>query len=204
MTDSAVVTALLEYWFADCGESLRAMQARTPFWFGPDAGRDRTIEATFGEASRRALAGELDSLAQSPRGRLALVLLLDQVPRNVHRGSAAAYAGDAAAMDWAATGIDHGVDQRLAPWERMFFYMPYQHAESLASQERSVALYDALAAAVDSGLRPAFDATAAFARQHRDIVARFGRFPHRNECLGRTPTPDELEFLAAGGATFGQ
>jgi uncharacterized protein (DUF924 family) len=158
-------------------------------WFNGGAGfdaecRDRFLDAHFA-AARRELAHWLDDA----EGALALLLLLDQIPRNAFRGSAHAYATDGLAREVASRAIDAGFDQRIDPPLRLFFYMPFEHSEDMPDQERSLELFTAMG---EAGYLD-------YARRHRDVIARFGRFPHRNAVLGRTSTPEEQAWLDAGG-----
>jgi uncharacterized protein (DUF924 family) len=154
-------------------------------WFSPADEFDEACRRHFMSSYERAAAGALDGWADEPDGALALVLLLDQLPRNMFRGDPRGWATDPAALQIATRAIDRGFDRQVEPELRRFFYLPFMHAENLEAQERSV-LFNA-------GLG---DPEAAFyARHHRDIVARFGRFPHRNAALGRASTPDETAFL---------
>ena len=163
-------------------------------WFNRDDAFDAMLRERFGEAQAAAARGLLDSWQATPEGALALVLLLDQVPRNIHRSTPAAFATDPAARRVAAASLERGDDARVAPELRSFFYLPFMHSEELADQKRCVALYQALGNA--DSLR--------YAEEHHDIVARFGRFPHRNRILGRETTEEEQAYLEAGGFTGGQ
>jgi uncharacterized protein (DUF924 family) len=199
------VRDLLELWFDVDTSDAEAIDERMRRWFSSTADEDRELGRRFGALARDAAAGTLDSVAASPRGRLGLILLLDQLPRNLHRGRPEAFAGDAKALALSTDGMDCGQAEALAPFERVFFCMPLQHAEDRAIQARSVATFTALATLpVPAPLAAALRECADYAVAHRDIVERFGRFPHRNRALGRESTPAELEFLAAGGASFGQ
>ena len=141
--------------------------------------------------------------AEVPVGRLALILLLDQLPRNIHRDTPAAFAQDAKARDLCLRGLSLGADKALSPLARVFFYLPLEHAESREQQARSVALFEALAdEQADGPARETFEGFADFARRHQVIIQRFGRFPHRNAILGRTSTPEEAEFLQQPGSGF--
>ena len=151
-----------------------------------------------------AARGGLSGWADDARGRLALVILLDQMPRNIHRGSPAAFMHDGQAAVHCVAGIESGQDRVLHPVERVFLYMPLQHAEDLELQRRSVEQFESLASEADAAWRDSFVENVRFAREHHDIVERFGRFPHRNRILGRESTEEELHFLADGGPTFGQ
>lgn len=161
-------------------------------WYAKDAAFDTEIAARFGEAYHQAARGELDDWITTPEGTLALILLLDQFPRNMFRGTARAFATDPIARDVADFAYTAQFDG--AEWGDLgvFFYLPFEHSESLADQDRGVALCEALDAASGSDW-------ARWARMHRDIIRRFGRFPHRNTALGRETTDEEQEFLDKGG-----
>jgi len=198
------IEAVLDFWFGDLAEPA-AVSAAWNRWFRGGAAADRDIGERFAGLTEAARRGELAAWAATARGRLALVIVLDQFGRNLHRGTAAAFAADADALALTLEGIETGLDRALAPLERVFLYMPLQHAESRTVQARSVATFAALAesdapAHVCELLRSSAD----YARQHRDIIERFGRFPHRNTVLGRPSTAAELEYLDAGAPTFGQ
>jgi uncharacterized protein (DUF924 family) len=158
-------------------------------WFGKDADFDHEIAARFLAAHEAAAAGGLSSWEATPEGALALLLLLDQFPRNMFRGSARAFATDPLARAVADRAIEQGFDRSAASDERKFFYLPFEHSENLADQERSLALWRRA-----SGGTPD-----RYAEIHADIIRRFGRFPHRNAMLGRATTPEEQAFLDAGG-----
>ncbi|HSG66574.1 MAG TPA: DUF924 family protein [Gammaproteobacteria bacterium] len=197
--------AILAYWFGEPAQHEAEVDAHMRRWFGGGAGEDASLAERFGAAVAAASTGELDSWAVSARGRLALILLLDQFPRNLHRGTRLAFAQDAKALALTLTGIESGLDRMLTPLERMFFYMPMQHAESLEIQERGVLEFARLADTLPTSyLRNVLAGSADYAKQHRDIIARFGRFPHRNEALGRQSTPAEAAYLAQGAPKFGQ
>lgn len=193
--------SVLDYWFGDAASSSAALDERMRFWFG--SAHDAEIREKFGELARRAAEGELSAWADSPRRRLALILLLDQMPRNLHRGTVDAFAQDDKALALALSGMQVGADAALSPIERMFFYMPLQHAESREVQDESVAAFRRLAGEAPEDMRSAFDAAVKFAELHREIIERFGRFPHRNRVLGRESTREELDHLQSAD-TFGQ
>lgn len=199
------VEALLAFWLDVDTSDAASMNERMRRWFSSTAEEDRELGQRFGALAREALSGALDGLAATPRGRLGLILLQDQLPRNLHRGRPEAFAGDARALALCLDGLDRGQDAALEGLERIFFCMPLQHAEDRAIQARSVVVFEALAAErAPAPLAAALRSSADYAVAHRDIVERFGRFPHRNRILGRESTRAELEFLAAGGASFGQ
>jgi len=146
--------------------------------------------------------GELDDWAQTPDGWLALLILLDQLPRMIHRGEPAAFAGDAAAQALLDRGLAQGLANALASIRQVFCYLVLEHAEDLARQERGVLAFATLADLHRDPERAIFDDYLAFARKHRDVIARFGRFPHRNEILGRLSTEEEKDFLRRPGSRF--
>ncbi|MGD8862466.1 MAG: DUF924 family protein [Myxococcales bacterium] len=187
---------ILEFWLGPEQERDRVPESVTRRWWRKSAELDAEIRERFGDDVERAGRGELDSWLQTPRGRLAVVILLDQFTRNIHRDSGAMYDHDAAALRIAEEGIERGDDRALRMHERQFLYMPLMHAESPPAQERCCELFEQLASEA-----PWLDVRD-FAVRHRDIVARFGRFPHRNELLGRETTPDEAEFLKQPGSSF--
>ena len=197
MPDSAL--DLLSFWF---GPPRSPPLANAERWFTRDPVFDEALRERFGALAARAAAGELEDWRESPTGALALVVALDQLPRNLHRDSPRAFASDAAALDVSLHAQARSFDRALSPVERWFLYLPLEHAESLAHQQRSVALFEALAADAPPALREALEGAADYARRHRDVIARFGRFPHRNRALGRASTPEEIAFLEQPGSAF--
>ena len=194
--------SVLAFWFGPPGSNAEVAARQTRLWFGKSVENDREVAARFASALAAASAGALDHWAATPRGRLALVIVLDQFPHHVHRDRPEAFATDPQALAQSLSALDAGEDARLARVERVFLYLPLEHAESLELQTRSVALFETLAREADAGERPLFDNFLDYARKHRDVVARFGRFPHRNAILGRPSTPEEIEFLAQPGSRF--
>ncbi|MBB4265594.1 DUF924 family protein [Roseospira visakhapatnamensis] len=189
-SDAATVPAVLAFWFG-APESPEHGSFRD-VWFKPSATFDAEVRARFADAHARAAQGDLNPWAETPRGALALVLLLDQVPRNIFRGTPAAFATDARALAVATQALRDGHDGALAPLDRLFLYMPFQHAEDLVEQERSLALYERLG----------IEAAQKSAHRHHEIIARFGRFPHRNAILGRETTEAERAFLLEPNSSF--
>jgi uncharacterized protein (DUF924 family) len=173
----------------------RAPPARAE-WFRKDAAFDAAIRERFLGTWARAARGELDAWREEPRGMVALIVVADQFPRNMFRGEARAFATDALALALARDALERAVDRTVWPQERLFLYLPFEHAESLPDQDRSVALFGALAG--ETGRPDLLE----YARRHRDIVARFGRFPHRNAALGRASTAEEARFLLEPGSGF--
>ena len=185
---------VLRFWFAD--EPVDAtIDARTRRWFGGGAALDQAVLARFGQAIRKAASGDLDSWACSAPGRLALILLMDQFTRNAFRSSAEAYALDARAVRLCLEGLATGHDRSLTPIERLFFYLPLLHSERLADQTSGVECFRLLRAQVQGHETRYFRAWLRLARRHRRVIARFGRFPHRNAILGRRATLREHIFL---------
>ena len=186
---------VLDFWFLPAGTAghLTARQA----WFRKDPAFDDEIRTRFEPLIRRAIAGELQDWETEPRGALARIILLDQFTRNIWRDTPQAFSGDAAALAAAQRAVKAGQDQAVSPVERAFFYLPFEHAEDLAWQDRSVALFTALAAE-DADSASVLD----YAHRHHDVIARFGRFPHRNRILGRPNTSEEAVYLAQPGAGF--
>lgn len=181
--------ALRAFWFAGDRETLQ------PRWFRADPAFDAEVRDRFGPWL--AAAAGLSPWAATPCGALALAILLDQVPRNIHRGTAAAFAWDAAARDLArAAVLRDRLDLALTPTERVFLYLPFEHSEAMADQDLSVALFEGLR---DAPAHAAPGGTIAFAWAHRAVIARFGRFPHRNAALGRDNTATETAWLQQGG-----
>jgi uncharacterized protein (DUF924 family) len=174
---------LLDFWFSG---------AARPYWFKPDAAFDARLAARFAELAEAARTRALDDWAATPKGALARIILLDQLPRNLRRGAAAAFEADAVALEAARDAVRRSFDAALTEEQRVFLYLPYMHAEDLAAQDEGVALYRALGRAENLD----------YMTRHREAIARFGRFPHRNAILGRETTPEESEFLKDPGNWF--
>jgi len=207
MTDSATPastpTSVLEFWLGDDFASGWPSRDMGKQWFGGTPKLDWEIAQRFGAQVAQALAGGLTDWEAEPLDRLALVILLDQFPRNIHRGKAQAFAGDQRAQRLVQEALAQGIDKQL-PWVgRMFLYMPLMHAEDLPQQEEGVRRFRQLADEAPADLRVTLASSLRFAEQHRDIIARLGRFPYRNNALGRTNTALEFEFLK-DGPRFGQ
>jgi uncharacterized protein (DUF924 family) len=188
------VEQVLGFWFPprlDRDEA--SLFAQSKRWFR--GGTDDDIRARYAELTERAARGELDEWAQTVRGRLALILLLDQFPRSLWRDTPRAFAQDPKAQALAREAVDAGLHRQLAPWELLFLSLPFGHSEDLSLQDRSVALAEEMAAQASPPLEKLCEASARQARAHRDVIRRFGRFPHRNAILGRQSTPSELEYL---------
>lgn len=193
---------ILDFWFGMAGSNAEIAARQRKLWFGKSAANDQVIIDRFSGTLAAAAAGRLGSWAATPRGRLALVIVLDQFPHHIHRDRPQAFATDPQALMLSLAALASSEDRRLAPIERVFLYLPLEHAESLAMQERAVALFTALASEAGTDERALFDNFLDYAIRHRDVVARFGRFPHRNAILGRPSTPEETEFLKQPGSRF--
>jgi len=194
---------ILRQWFGDeGGDGWNFSEERERYWFGKDPAVDADLRKRFVTDMERAAAGLLRGWEATPRGRLALIVLLDQLPRNIHRGTPAAFAHDAQALELARDGIDLGHDLQLRPIERSFFYLPFEHAEDPEAQAQAVRLYDALAAGAPPPARDRFRVFLDYAVAHKRIIDRFGRFPHRNGILGRATTDEEASFLEQPGSSF--
>lgn len=194
---------VLDFWLGDGVQKGWPTEDLGKRWFGGGAELDAEISARFGRNVEAAVAGGLQDWEQPPLHGLALVILLDQFSRNVFRGTGKAFAGDARAQQLVLRALAAGDDLRL-PWVgRLFLYMPLMHAESLALQDECVARFSRMAAEAPEPIGQRLQGNLDFALQHRDIIARFGRFPYRNAALGRADTPEEAEFLLKG-PRFGQ
>lgn len=184
MTAPVTPEEILEFWFADRARAL---------WFNATPEFDLEILERFGSTWEAGAAGELDAWGNTPRGALALVILLDQFPLNMFRGKVQSFSTEAAARRVASGAIERGFDTALTDMEKALLYLPFMHSEELFDQDRSVALFEA--AGLTDNLK--------WARHHRDIIRRFGRFPHRNAILGRTSTSAELAYLDSPDAFHG-
>ncbi|CAN5515621.1 DUF924 family protein [soil metagenome] len=200
---AALPAEILAFWLGDGLALGWPTQNLNERWFRGGTALDQEIEARFGNAVRLAVQGGLHDWEAGLHSRLALVLLLDQFTRNVFRGSAQAFGGDARAQQLVLQTLAHQQDLEL-PWVgRVFLYMPLMHAEDVALQEKCVACFSQLVADAPAALKPQLQGNLDFARQHHDIIVRFGRFPYRNAALGRPSSAEETAFLLTG-PRFGQ
>jgi uncharacterized protein (DUF924 family) len=187
---------ILDFWFLAPGSE--GFGKPRDEWFRKDARIDADVKERFGGAIGQAVAGGLREWdGEGAQGSLARILVLDQLTRNAWRGRPESFSGDALALAAAQQLVAAGADRALLPVQRWFAYMPFEHAEDAAMQERSVALFTALAQE-NQGFESALD----YAHRHRGVIARFGRFPHRNAILGRASTPEEQAFLSQPGSGF--
>ena len=199
---------ILEFWFGREPLDAARLEERSRFWFGGDgpeaaAARDALIREKLEPMLERAARGEFAAWASSPRRRLALIILFDQVPRNSYRGTAAAFAFDREALALSVEGLNLAADAALEPAERLFFYLPLEHAESLEAQDMAIASFERLVAEAPAELREFCAGLLGYAHKHRDLILKFGRFPHRNGVLGRADTPEEASWLAEHPNYFG-
>ena len=185
---------VFDFWFGAEGSPERGRPR--PEWFRKDPAFDTAIRTRFGGAVEAALVGAFIDWEATPDGALARVLLLDQFTRNIFRDTPRAFAGDAQALATAEAAVARGFDRVLDPLQRWFLYLPYEHAEDAAMQRRSLALFEALAR--ETGNAEPLE----WARKHAEVIFRFGRYPHRNEVLGRASTPEEVAFLREPGSRF--
>jgi uncharacterized protein (DUF924 family)/nitroreductase len=193
---------VLSFWFGELDEQGRADEAKAKRWWEKDATFDRQIRERF-EADRHAiLAGERDEWLATPRGRLAAIIVLDQMSRNMYRDTPGMFEADDEALRLALEGIERGDDLRLATDERAFLYLPLMHSEELAIQRQGVQLFTEFRDELSGELRERISRNLDFAIRHQEIIERFGRFPHRNAILGRASTPEELAFLEQPGSSF--
>lgn len=185
---------VIDFWFGEPGAAERGVPRKA--WFEKSAAFDASIRDRFAAVFEAAEADRLDDWQRTPLAALALVIVLDQFPRNMFRGTPRAFATDSRALAIARRIVERGFDAAYLTVECAFAYLPFEHAEDIAMQRQSLALF--------AKLPPSASSTRYldYARRHHDVVARFGRFPHRNEVLGRASTPEELEFLKQPGSSF--
>jgi len=197
-----VIESVLEFWFGSGADDATIAAQRSALWWQKDPVVDADCKARFEPLVLAAGEGQLASWTGTPRGRLALIVLTDQLPRNIYRGTSRAFAFDPVALACCLDGLSLGSDRELRRIERVFFYLPPEHSESAEHQERAVALFTELVEKAPPELYELFDGYRRYALRHREIIARFGRFPHRNALLGRASTPEEIAFLATPGSSF--
>lgn len=198
----ATPEAILDYWFGASGSAREIAERQSKLWFGKQPEKDREVSERFTPTFNAAATGSLDAWMVTPRGRLALVIVLDQFPHHIHRDTADAFAQDEKALALTLAALAAGEDRSLTLIERVFLYLPLEHAEWLAMQDLSVAQYQQLADEAAESERALFDNFLDYAHKHRDVVRRFGRFPHRNAILGRPSSAEEIAFLQQPGSRF--
>ncbi len=196
--------AVLEFWFGPHADDPGTLTARNRRWFGGAADFDREVRERFQDTLGAAAGGRLRRWQLSRRGTLALIVVFDQFSRHVHRGTPQAFACDDRALALCRDAVASGGDRELAIVERAFFYLPLEHAEDIEAQDRAVACYERLHEEAPEALHEFTARTLAHAREHRELIGEFGRFPHRNLALGRTATAAENAWLSANGGRYGQ
>ncbi|MEE9383800.1 MAG: DUF924 family protein [Nannocystaceae bacterium] len=199
MTDP---TQILDFWFGPIAADGTVGTSYVPRWWKKDAVFDDEIRSRFGALHASASVGEYETWCGSAKGRLALIIVLDQFSRNLFRDDPRTWAQDERALRYASAALEGGEDSQLPAVQRPFLYMPFMHAEDLSQQERCVACFERLVREAAPALTESLQGNLRFAKIHRDIVARFGRFPHRNATLGRRSSPEEVEFLTQPNSSF--
>ncbi len=193
---------VLDFWFGPQAGLYHYPTDKAALWFKKSVVTDELIRSRFGALVASAQRAELQAWVDDPRARLALVILLDQFSRNIYRDTPAAFAGDALTTPLVLASLAKGDDRDMTLIERVFFYLPLEHAESLELQDQSVAAYEGLVAASDANFRSYAEGFLDYARRHREVIVRFGRFPHRNAILGRSSSADEQSYLRQPGSGF--
>jgi len=178
-----IVSPILNFWFGEPSSS--SYGNYKDFWFKSTDELDQQIRKQFESVYQKVVQGELDTLSQTPEGSLTLAIILDQFPRNMYRGTPQSFASDAKALKTAKEAVKKKFDLELLPVQRMFLYLPYEHSENIEDQDQSVKLCENLGDEI----------ALKYAIEHRDVIAKFGRFPHRNAILSRKSTPEETRFL---------
>ena len=201
MSSSTSAREILDFWFGPEADDQLTANRQAKLWWSKNPEIDRQIRERF-EPSILAASSGRETYSDETKGELARIILLDQFPRNIYRNDPRAFSFDEQALDWCLEGLARSADQGLRPVERVFFYLPLEHSENLGHQERSVDLFGKLVGDVAESHRETFSGFLDYAVRHRDIIARFKRFPHRNAILGRTSTEEEIEFLKQPGSSF--
>jgi uncharacterized protein (DUF924 family) len=193
---------VLNFWFGEIRETEEYLQARTQLWFMGDPKTNEMIRQKFEPLLKAFIAGNHGDWCGQPPGRLASIIVLDQFSRNLYRGTPKAFAQDSAALKLALDGIAIKADRLLHPVQRLFFYLPLEHAEDMAVQEQSIKQFAQLLHEVPAPIKESFEENLDYAMQHYEIIQKFGRFPHRNKTLSRPSTDEEIEFLKLPGSSF--
>lgn len=196
------IEEILTYWFGDLKTPDDYPSDKSKIWFSGSSEIDQEIRHRFESLVLDAANHKLDEWKQTPKGRLALIILVDQFSRNIFRGTSEAFAFDSMAQELTLEGLDLGEDQELFPIERVFFYLPLEHAENLEIQELSIAKFNKLAIDAIPSLVSTFESYADYAMRHYVIIEKFGRFPHRNAIMGRDSTQEEMKFLMGPNSSF--
>jgi len=195
---------ILEFWFEGAAEDPSKAMQRSAFWFQAHAGVDEDISRRFSTLLQCAARGDLAAWEQAAPSCLALVILLDQFPRNIYRGMAEAFQYDSKALDVATRGVKVGYLEQLSPVEQWMFVLPFEHCEGKSVQRAGIELFEGIVDRASTEWEPSTRGSLDFARCHLEIIERFGRLQHRNDVLGRASTPAEQAYLVDGGESFGQ
>ncbi len=193
---------VLSFWFGELDDEGCASPEKVKQWWKKDPAFDALCVQRFGASHRAIASREREDWRSTAKGCLAYIIVLDQFSRNMFRGTPEMFASDAQTQQAVCAALDQGLDKELALHERVFFYMPLMHAEDLDLQEKCIQSFESFSAEFSGELRNKIEGNLDYARQHRDIIARFGRFPHRNKLLGRESTAEEAEFLTQPGSSF--
>jgi uncharacterized protein (DUF924 family) len=196
------VSTILRYWFGDKNSASEINDEKKTLWWAKSFDTDQEITDRFEPATRAISCGEFSEWQSTPEGLLASIICVDQFPRNMYRGTPDAFVFDPVALGFANMMIDRGWDQELQPVNRLFCYLPFEHSEALSDQHKAVRLIGAIRDAAAVTEKEIFENFFQFAKRHYEVISQFGRFPHRNEILGRESTQLELEFLEKPGSSF--
>lgn len=199
-----IAQSVYDYWFGTEGLSLEAVKKRASLWWQGSADTDYDIERRFGKLVEAAGKRSFDNWTHNARSALALIILNDQFPRNLYRGSGKAFSHDPLALEYSRQLVNSDAFNELEPIEKTFSLMPFEHSENIEDQEFSVAKFTELAESADDEWQEQMRFYLKYAEDHRDIIKDFGRFPHRNQVLARESTPQEIDYLESGGHRFGQ
>jgi len=202
--DREKIKKIVHFWFGDLKKNEVPGDDKQKSWWMKDAEFDKRIKDNFGNDLKKAINGDLDDWKTSPEGSLALIILLDQFSRNIHRDTIKAFSQDDKSIEICLEGIEKGFDKKLHPVQRIFFYIPLMHSEDIDMQEKSLKYFSGLVKEYkeSESVADVVSNSYKFAVKHYDIIKRFGRYPHRNEILGRESTPEEIEFLNQPGSSF--
>ncbi|NUP11427.1 MAG: DUF924 domain-containing protein [Polyangiaceae bacterium] len=198
----AEAQAVLSFWLGPLDQDGMSSKDHAARWFTRSSAFDDEIRQRFGDLHRAVANGEREGWLEDPHTLVAYVIVLDQFSRNLFRNSPDSFAHDAKAARASSLAVERGDEPSLTIQQRVFLYMPFMHSESLEHQDRCVERFRSLAETAPASCRPVLENNADYAVRHRDIVARFDRFPHRNEVMGRPSTPEEIEFLRQPGSSF--
>ena len=203
-SDRIRINQVLHFWFGDLKKNEVPGDDKQKSWWMKDTEYDKRIKDNFGNDLKMAINGELDYWKTSPEGSLALIILLDQFSRNIYRDTSKAFSQDNKSIQICLEGIEKGFDKKLHPVQRIFYYIPLMHSEDIDMQEKSLKYFSGLSEQYkeQKSIADVVSNSYEFAVKHYDIIKRFGRYPHRNEILGRESTPDEIEFLKQPGTSF--